>query len=717
MKKFTFTITVLLLLVISLNSHAQEWSVLNPSPTFNNLHAVSFPSPDTGYITGDNSSLLRTFDGGETWIALAFPIADVQLRSINFLNNNHGIIVAWSHIATTFDAGETWHYTHLQLYSDFIDSFFLNDTLVWVSNGDGTVLKSIDGGINWIQYNTQSNSYSNKEIKFFNADIGYIAGSYNSSSPVPKLRKTIDGGQTWVNYDVPQGIEAIADLSVLGENDIWIAANNHMVNNDSTGVVFKTYHSIDGGLSWATIEVGQSDGSNLKKINFFNALEGRLMSYSKIYETSDGGLTWANYEVGSSWNSTLSDFSWIDINNCAVVGYGPEITITKDGGQTWESKIHGTIGLFRSIYFLDENHGFTGGIADYHPVILKTEDSGNTWTNAQIDFAPGEDQINTITFSSPTTGWATTYGPYAYKTTDAGQSWQALTTGFDYNLTNISVPDDNNIFLAGGNAKMIKSNNGGSNWQEISPTVESGYYFSSGISFTDNLTGFVGVGNNYNRGDLLKTIDGGITWTALDYGYEYKIQHISFSDNNHGVIYIQGIGILVTEDGGNTWSAPVYVAPYLSSIKWIDTMHGIATYNDSYVGYTTDGGYTWATTYQQASLGGSIYSTYFIDEHIGWACGNNSLIMRYNETYIGIEPTIASKPIENFIYPNPANDVIHLQKDQYQKIQIFSIEGSLVQTYLPPFGESININALKSGMYTVEANTAQGTMRQKLLKK
>ena len=118
---------VLLTGFLGLNLQAQQWELLNPSPTFNDFLAVSFPSPDTGFIVGNSSMVMRTFDGGESWTAIDFPAEGVQLRFVDFRDNNHGVVVAWSHIFTTSDAGETWHYTHWQQAGDYVAADFVDN--------------------------------------------------------------------------------------------------------------------------------------------------------------------------------------------------------------------------------------------------------------------------------------------------------------------------------------------------------------------------------------------------------------------------------------------------------------------------------------------------------------------------------------------------------------------------------------------------------------
>jgi hypothetical protein len=45
-----------------------RWVWQNPLPQGNTLYGVSFTNPNTGTATGDNGTIIRTTDGGNSWV-------------------------------------------------------------------------------------------------------------------------------------------------------------------------------------------------------------------------------------------------------------------------------------------------------------------------------------------------------------------------------------------------------------------------------------------------------------------------------------------------------------------------------------------------------------------------------------------------------------------------------------------------------------------------
>ncbi|MBS7788045.1 T9SS type A sorting domain-containing protein [Flavobacterium sp. CYK-55] len=68
------------------------------------------------------------------------------------------------------------------------------------------------------------------------------------------------------------------------------------------------------------------------------------------------------------------------------------------------------------------------------------------------------------------------------------------------------------------------------------------------------------------------------------------------------------------------------------------------------------------------------------------------------------------------LFPNPTQDVIHLQTDQnITEVKLYDLTGRLaLQLYKP--GKTIALNALSSGVYLLEIQTNQGVFREKLIK-
>ena len=71
------------------------------------------------------------------------------------------------------------------------------DTVI-VCGDSGTILKTINSGINW-ENKISGTDYNLNVIKFANKNIGYIGGG-NINNGVLYLLKTIDGGETWPPY-------------------------------------------------------------------------------------------------------------------------------------------------------------------------------------------------------------------------------------------------------------------------------------------------------------------------------------------------------------------------------------------------------------------------------------------------------------------------------------------------------------------------------------
>lgn len=61
--------SLLLLFFVSQNmAWAQQWYWQNPYPQSNSLLAARFINVDTGWVVGDAGTILRTNDGGQTWV-------------------------------------------------------------------------------------------------------------------------------------------------------------------------------------------------------------------------------------------------------------------------------------------------------------------------------------------------------------------------------------------------------------------------------------------------------------------------------------------------------------------------------------------------------------------------------------------------------------------------------------------------------------------------
>ena len=67
MKTITFVLSTFLLST----GYTQDWFQVE-SGTLNDLKVIDFPTNLVGYIGGEDSLLLKTIDGGQTWEKLSY---------------------------------------------------------------------------------------------------------------------------------------------------------------------------------------------------------------------------------------------------------------------------------------------------------------------------------------------------------------------------------------------------------------------------------------------------------------------------------------------------------------------------------------------------------------------------------------------------------------------------------------------------------------------
>lgn len=153
--------------------------------------------------------------------------------------------------------------------------------------------------------------------------------------------------------------------------------------------------------------------------------------------------------------------------------------------------------------------------------------------------------------------------------------------------------------------------------QKITPIGEF-----SDLHFIDSTTGWV-VGSEEK---VLKTTDGGNTWTILHDGGFLSYSAVHFTDQINGWVIsnFYGLGgrgyIFHTDDGGLTWNEQLTeYTVYYRNIFFLNANIGWVVGGDTIL-KTVNGGVTWVEQEQQTS--GGFYDIFFLDSNTGWIVGN-----------------------------------------------------------------------------------------------
>lgn len=269
------------------------------------------------------------------------------------------------YVLLTKNGGLTWMSNEIDEAQGKItqDIFSVDGNTAWIttnglSQGTQTLYKTTDGGNTWTA--KLEDTSAGGLVYFFDANNGIVIhGKFMST--------TNDGGETW--NPLP-----IIDLPFEGNEDIFYRAGNNALAKHGDNLWFGTtfgriFKSTNRGQTWEVFDTPLDDNDVIVSTAFRNELEGILISYSKlegdsivfgedtkISLTFDGGETW-------EMTNTIYDFKI----NCMTVVPEEKITfmgatnglssLSSDTTGTWE---HFSFRPYNAIEFFNAQLGWVG---------------------------------------------------------------------------------------------------------------------------------------------------------------------------------------------------------------------------------------------------------------------------------------------------------------------------------------------------------------------
>lgn len=246
----------------------------------------------------------------------------------------------------------------------------------------------------------------------------------------------------------------------------------------------------------------------------------------------------------------------------AANGFFAAVYKTTNGGATWveqlnEANLAGNY-YFRNIEFLNEDIGFLGTLNND---VFKTVDGGENWTIIN-NISPNPAAICGL----ETVGASTVYGcgaffspAYIIKSIDAGNTWTNIDmTTYANALVELKFLTENIGFASGRSDQggtILKTTDGGVTWTEIYNTNRPGEYVWK-LQILDANTNIIFGSVSAvapNLGQLIKSTDGGVTWASYN-APETDIQAVGFIDENKGWMGGFTTGFYETNNGGQTWA-------------------------------------------------------------------------------------------------------------------------------------------------------------------
>lgn len=164
--------------------------------------------------------------------------------------------------------------------------------------------------------------------------------------------------------------------------------------------------------------------------------------------------------------------------------------------------------------------------------LTATSDGGATWAVREV---PTQGQLLDVDFVTPLLGWVVGFDGEILKTTDGGVTWVHQRASTYRDLNGVCFVDSQEGWAAGANGVVIRTTNGGQTWAKVSVGASAKDWFSA-VPFLDGRRGWiVGCTDSYEA-LILKTADGGKTWTREASASHQVIYDVSFSpDGSFGV--------------------------------------------------------------------------------------------------------------------------------------------------------------------------------------
>ena len=285
-------------------------------------------------------------------------------------------------------------------------------------------------------------------------------------------------------------------------------------------------------------------------------------NYYTPCETNCQQGAWIRRNINT--NNSMIDIDVVGECTAYAVGLNNTILRTTDNGSTWTSLNSGINAntAFGTVKFIDNNNGFVLG---NNNAVLRTSNGGNTWVNIAPPAINASSRWNNMWIFDPNNiiivGDAGLNTPTLARTTDGGANWQFIQTGALSTIYGVFFTDNNTGFISTNYGNILKTIDGGNTWttQLNQPQNNNSPQIGS-IYFTTPNNGFAVGGRENHVGRVYQTIDAGTTWTLVNVNsaQDDYYTHVEFENASTGYITGGNIArnssiIFRTTDGGATW--------------------------------------------------------------------------------------------------------------------------------------------------------------------
>jgi photosystem II stability/assembly factor-like uncharacterized protein len=611
------------------------------------------------YGTGETavragSGFYRSENGGETWTKVNFPQNASTYCEIEYSYIKNKVwCTSETGVYKSLNNGKTWQFMRAGFFPGLAIDPYHPDT-VYVGQQNGTILKSTNGGKNWVSLGAANGlptsnverielslceKFPNVLYAFYTNDNNLTLGLYrsddygnswttckmfdNDGNPV----SDIHWGQGWYN--------SFVSVSPVDPNKVLAGGGWYIVSTDGINFI--------GPITSQHPDFHSADWSN----------DG-----SKVYVCNDGGVYGTVTDNQYKWDVTDNVAPITQFGTLAVSKLNPDILVggTQDNGVVY---FHlGTGQWFNTggdgggvgTHPYDENYlfatsGVYGGNITFRNIRKKNATIGE-WEDINLGIGTTNQWGRLIKsdFNNPNTLYNSANNTI-YRSFNNGNSWEILTIDevpYEYiGSMSISFHETPNIYFTGSddskmyvhkmdilNLELINISSGlpSGIWDPISGQYVSNFVHTFPSEVLKDHVFVVIRGLGYNSKKVFVSNNNGVDWKNITGNLPnlpYTCLQVHPYDPNVMIIGTDGFGVYHTNDGGNIWT------------KWSENIPLGAIITDmDYYQSPTDSVFVFLSTY-----GNGIYKRYLPSNDVSLVKNNfknNPLIseMYYHDDMI-----------------------------------------------------------------------------------
>ena len=528
---------------------------------------------------GDTHStgVLKSIDGGLTWntTGLNWLVSNsrrIGRLIINPLNPTTLFAATSQGLYRTNNGGTNWSLLKSGNFKDI--EYKPGDTSTVYAVTSGNLFRSLTGGNTPASFTQITSGITSAGVRMCisvtpaDPNYVYILTSATDNGFGNLLRSTNSGTNFTLMSNSPNIFgwdPAAGDVGGQGWYDIACGVSPTNKDEVICGGV-NSWKSLDGGATWNLNTHWYGGGApyvhaDLHAVEYVDGTTCYLGTDGGIARTTDGGLSWTtingqmniaqSYRIGQSTTTANYVLSGHQDNGTNLLN-----------GTTW-TEVYGGDG---ADCFVDRTNNNTLVESYVNGDFNISNNAGGSWSSIKSGLVGTGAWVSPIIQSQHVAN--TYYCGYqqVYKSTNKGSSWTQLgniSGGADI-LYLTAAPSNSLVLYAATSVNLYKTVNGGISWSAITSGLPAGVAQITRMTVdnTDATNIFVTFSGYSATNKVFSSTDGGLSWVNISTGLpNLPVNCVIYANNSNDAIYVgTDVGVFYRDGSMSSWT------PYMTGL-------------------------------------------------------------------------------------------------------------------------------------------------------